>query len=179
MVRISLCLCNCFDSLVEVSSHRYLSNIYITIAHCDRSHIFLLGLFTASCELCDRTCRCRLGRLSACVGVNLCIEYHNVDVTSACENMVNTTESDIVSPSVTTEDPLGFLSKEVFLCKNVFCLVASASLKSCNQFLCCCTVGSTACESIQPFLTSSFNVCIVTVSYNIFNFCFQAITIAF
>ena len=28
--------------------------------------------------------------------------------------MVNTTESDIVSPSVTTEDPLRFLSKEVF-----------------------------------------------------------------
>ncbi len=29
--------------------------------------------------------------------------------------MVNTTESDIVSPSVTTEDPLGFLSEEVFV----------------------------------------------------------------
>ena len=139
--RISFCFSDCFNSLVEVSTHRDLCYVYIAIAHCDGSHIFLLGFFTASCELSDCTCRCRFRGLSACVGVNLCIEYHNVDVTSACENMVNTTESDIVSPSVTTEDPLGFLGQIIFLSKDFFCCVTSACFQSCDQFVCCCTVS--------------------------------------
>ena len=56
--------------------------------------------------------------LSACVGVNLCIEYHDVDVLAACKYVVNAAESDIVSPSVTAEYPLGFLSEEVFVLKD-------------------------------------------------------------
>ena len=61
--------------------------------------------------------RCGLGSLSACVGVNLGIEYHDVDILAASKYMVNTAESDIVCPSVTTEDPLGFLA-EVSLCSS-------------------------------------------------------------
>ena len=61
------------------------------------------------------------GGLSACVGVNLGIEYHYVDIFSAGKYVVNTAESDIVSPSVTTEDPLGFLSEEVFVLNDVSC----------------------------------------------------------
>ena len=45
--------------------------------------------------------------------------------------MVNAAETDIVSPSVTTEDPLGFLSQEIFLSKDFFCFVASACFQSC------------------------------------------------
>ena len=170
--RISLSLCNSFYSLVEVSTHGNLSNVYIAIAHSDGSHIFLLSLFTACSELSDSTCRCRLGRLSTCVRINLCIEYHNVDVTSTSENMVNTTESDIVSPSVTTEDPLGFLSQEIFLSKDFFCFVTSASFKSSNKFVCSSAVCSTYSKCIQPFLTSCLNVFVCSVSNNVFNFCF-------
>ena len=42
--------------------------------------------------------------------------------------MVNTTESDIVSPSVTTEDPLRFLSEEVFVLNDVFACIAVTSV---------------------------------------------------
>src|SRR5699024_9385742 len=106
--RISLSLCDRFYGLCVVSAHSDLSNVYIAVAHCDACQVFLLHFFTACCELCNCAGRCSFGRLSACVGVNLGIEYHDVDILSACENMVNTAESDIVSPSVTTEDPLGF-----------------------------------------------------------------------
>ena len=70
--------------------------------------------------------------------------------------MVNTAESDIVSPSVTTEDPLGFLSQEIFVSNDIFTNFAFASFQSCNQFICSNTVSSTYTISIQPFLTSSF-----------------------
>src|SRR5699024_5546452 len=76
--RISFCFCNSFNSLIEVSTHSDLCYVYITIAHSNGSHIFLLSLFTACSELCNSTCRCRFRRLSTCIGINYCIEYHYV-----------------------------------------------------------------------------------------------------
>ena len=90
--------------------------------------------------------------------------------------MVNTTESDIVSPSVTTKDPLGFLGEEVFLCKDLVSLVTSASLKSCNEFLCSCTICCAYSISIQPFLTSCLNILVCSVSYKVFDLLFQTAT---
>ena len=122
--RICFCFCNCFNSLVEVSTHSNLCYVYITIAHSDGSHIFLLNLFTACSELCNSTCRCRFRRLSACVGVNFCIEYHYVDILSGSQYMVNTAEADVVCPAVTAEYPLGFLSQEVFVLNDIFAYIA-------------------------------------------------------
>ena len=130
--RICFCFCKSFDTLIVISTHCDLCNIYIAVAHCDRSQVFLLHFFSACCELCNCSGRCSLGGLSASVGVNFCIEYHYVDILSACQNMVNAAASDIVCPSVTTEDPLGFLSQEIFLSKDFFGSVTSASFQSCN-----------------------------------------------
>ena len=46
--------------------------------------------------------------------------------------MVNTAESDIVSPSVTTEDPLGLLSQKVFVLYNILAEITVASFQSGN-----------------------------------------------
>ena len=115
------------ECLIVISAHSDLCYVYIAIAHCDRSKVFLLSFFSACRELSDSTSLSRLRRLSTCIRVNFCIEYHYVDVFSTCKYVVNTTESDIVSPSVTTEDPLGFLSKEVFLFYDIFACRALAS----------------------------------------------------
>ena len=40
-----------FNSLSVISTHGDLSYVYIAVRHCDACKIFLLGLFTASCEL--------------------------------------------------------------------------------------------------------------------------------
>ncbi len=122
--RICLCLSDCLYGLSHISTHGDLCYIYITIGHCDACKVFLLGLFTTSCELSDRTGLGSLGSLSTGVGVNLGIEYHDVDVFAGSKNMVNAAESDIVSPSVTTEDPLGLLSQEVFILNDVFADIA-------------------------------------------------------
>ena len=90
---------------------------------------------------------CSLGSLSACVGVNLGIEYHDVDILAACKYMVNTAESDIVCPSVTTEDPLGLLSQGKSLFFRISCaFVASACFQSSYQLVGSCAVGSAYCR---------------------------------
>ena len=90
--------------------------------------------------------------------------------------MVNTTESDIISPSVTTEDPLGFLGQIIFLSKDFFSSVTSACFQSSDELVCCCTVCCSNRECIQPFLTSFFNCFVLAFCFNSFNFCFEAIT---
>ena len=74
------------------------------------------------------------------------------------------------------EDPLGFLGQIVFLSKDLFSSVASTCFQSCDQFVCCCTVGCSNSECIQPFLAGFFNCFVFAICYNSFNFCFKAIT---
>ena len=107
---ICFCFSQSLNSLSHIATHTDLSNVYITIAHCNTSKVFLLGLFTACSELSYSTSLSRLGSLTTCIGVNLGIVNHDVDIFSGSQNVVYTAEADIVSPSVTTEDPLGFLS---------------------------------------------------------------------
>ena len=133
--RISLCLCDCLNGLSIISTHGNLSYIYIAVGHCNACKVFLLGLFTASCELSNCTGLCGLGILTAGVGVNLGIEYHNVDILARCQNVVYAAEADIVSPSVTTEDPLRLLSQECLVSNNVLAGRAVDAFQSCNQLV--------------------------------------------
>ena len=155
--RICLCLCDCFYALIEVSTHGDLCYIYITIAHSDRSQVFLLGLFTTSCELCYCTSRGSLRRLSTCVGVNLSIEYHYVDVLAGSKYMIEAAETDIISPTVTTEDPLALLSEEVLILYEILGKIIGLISKCCNELIRSCTVGSADSESIKPLLSDILN----------------------
>ena len=146
--RICLSLSDCLDGLVHISTHGDLCNVYIAVAHSDCSKVFLLNFFTACSELSNSTCRSSLGGLSACVGVNLSVEYHDVDILAACKYVVNAVESDIVSPTVTTEDPLGLLSQEIFVLDDVLACRAVNVLKSSYEFVSCSTVCSTDTECI-------------------------------
>ena len=130
--RICLCLSDSLNSLSVISTHGDLSYVYIAVRHCDACKIFLLGLFTASCELSYSTSLGSLGGLTAGVGVNLGIEYHNVDVLTGSKDMVYAAEADIVSPSVTTEYPLGLLSQIVLVCYDVLAGRAVNAFQSCN-----------------------------------------------
>ena len=176
--RICLCLCNCFHCLVEICTHCDLCNIYITIAHSNSCKVFLLRLFTTGRELCCCTCLSSFWRLSACVGVNFCIKYHDVDILTACQYVVNSTESDIVSPSVTTEDPLGFLRKEVFIFQQ-FCSLSTSAVtvfQSFYKLVCSCSVCCTYWECIQIFLSCCFHIIVCTVLYKFLYRCFESFT---
>ena len=87
---ICLGLSNRLDALVPVSAHGDLCDIYVAIAHSHSSEVFLLGLFTACCELGNCADRSSLGGLTACVGVNLSVEAEYVDVLAGSEDVVDT-----------------------------------------------------------------------------------------
>ena len=171
---ISFCLSDCLDSLVEVSADRDMSNIYVTVCDGHACEVFLLGLLAGCCELCDSTCSRSLGSLSACVGVNFCIEYHDVDITAGSENMVYTAVSDIICPAVTTEDPLALLSQEVLLCDDFLCIRGIDVSKSCNQCICCCSVLSTLLVCIEPSL--AFRCALAAFCDNVLNVSLEAFT---
>src|SRR5699024_5845738 len=74
-----------------------------------------------------------------------------------------------------TEYPLRFLAQEVFLCQDFFCLVASACFQCSDQFIGSCSVCSAASIGIQPFLSGSFHILVVSVCHYIFYFLFQTL----
>ena len=91
--------------LLGVSTHSDLSYINIAVSHSDLSEVFLLDFLTCCCELGNCSDRCSLGGLSAGVGVNFGIEYHDVYVFAGSEYVVNAAVTDIICPAVSAEDP--------------------------------------------------------------------------
>ena len=158
---ICLSLCNSLYSLLHVAAHVDMSYIYIAIGHCDTRKILLAGLLTTCSELCNCTGRSRLGGLSTCVGVNLSIEYHYVDVLAGSKYMIEAAETDIISPTITTEDPLALLSEEVLILYEILGKIIGLISKCCNELIRSCTVGSAYSESIKPLLSYILYRCIL------------------
>ena len=176
--RISLSLSDCFNGLVEVSTHCDLSYIDISICHSHSCKVFLLCLFSTCCELCCSTGLCSLGGLSTCIRINLCIKYHDIDILLACKHMVNTAVSDIVSPSVSSEDPLGLLSQEIFVLQNI-CLILAVTVtcfQSSNQLVCSCSVCSSHCICLKIFICCSLHCLILCLLCDLLNLCFQSVS---
>ena len=155
--RISLCLGNCLNSLSHISAHTNLCNIHIAIAG-NACKVFLLNVLAACSELCNSTCLGSLGGLAACVGVNLGIVYHDVDVLAGCQHVVYAAETDIVSPSVTAEYPLGLLSQEIFILNNVSADIAVNAVQNCNQLIGSSAVQSADAKCIKPLLAGCLHL---------------------
>ena len=136
---ISFCLSNCFYSLSRISTKCNLCYIYIAITHSDFSKALLANLFTGSSKLTNFTDIGSFRCLTTSIGVHLRIEYHYVYVLAGCKYMIQTTKSDIICPTVTTEDPYGLLSEVIFLSKNFFGFLTScicSFFKFSNQCFC-------------------------------------------
>ncbi len=71
--------------------------------------------------------------------------------------MVNTAVADIVSPSVTTEYPLGLLSQELLLLKDFLSCIGAVCCKSCYQSISCCAVLCADREGVDPLLSCCLN----------------------
>ena len=156
---VSFSFCKRFESLIHISAHSDLSNVYITVRHSDVSKVFLLDRLTSCCELSNLTDLRSLGCLTTGVGVNFGIEYHDVYVFAGCDYVVETTETDIVSPTVATEDPHGFLSEVVFFSEDRLASIAINLFEFCNVCFGSFFVCSTIVEGVNPSLCSSFELC--------------------
>ena len=149
------------EELVHVSAHCDLCNIYVAVGHSDFSKVLLADCLTCCRELSNLTDVGGLGSLSAGVGVNFGIEYHDVYVFTGSDNVVETAEADIVSPAVATEDPDGLLS-EVILFSEDFgsdSAAGSSSLfKLSDESLGCGRVSLAVVLGVKVCLSSSLEL---------------------
>ena len=98
-----------------------LRDINITVAHGDCRKVLLFDSLSGCGKLGNGTKRCRLGRLAACIGINLRIEYEDVDILAGGQRMVNAAEADIIGPAVAAEDPHGLLGKIILIGQRLLC----------------------------------------------------------
>src|SRR5574344_757553 len=103
---ISLSLAECLEALCIVSTHSNLSYINVTVCSSNHAKVLLLDALTLSSELSDSSERSSLRSLTTSVRVNLSINYEDVEVLTRSENVVETTVTDIVRSTVTTDNPL-------------------------------------------------------------------------
>jgi len=76
----------------------------VTVGDGLHREILLVGRLAAGGELGDRTQRGRLGRLAAGVRIHLGIHHQDVHVSSGRQHMIQTRRTDIVGPTVATDD---------------------------------------------------------------------------
>ena len=141
---VSFSFLNSLEELSLICAHCDLRDIDVAVAHCHHAEVLLLGPLACCRELCDRAGRCRLGSLTACVGVDFCVEYQDVDIRAGCDDMVETAVADIVRPTVAAEDPDGFLDQMSLICKSVFhsflhgfSAVGGKGFRKCSTVLLC------------------------------------------
>ena len=155
---ISGSLLECLKALSGISTHSNLSNIYIAVAHSDLSKVFLLNYLTGSGKLSNRTCRSSLRSLTACIRINLCIKYYDINVLILSDYVVKTAKTDIVSPTVTAEDKLILLSGIVLILKEINLSIISLAVKLCifessNKRICSLSICCGIFISIKPSLS--------------------------
>jgi len=127
-----------FDDLEVLSlacTHSYLGNVDVAVALGDHTEVFLADLLTAGSELGNSTCGGSLRGLSTSVGVNLGVNNNDVYIFAGSEYVVETTESDVVTPAVAAEDPLALLDHELLELDELLADVAAASFHHRNELV--------------------------------------------
>ena len=122
---VSLCLCDHLDRMSHIRTKRNLCHIYIAVAHCDLCKALLSNLFTGSCKLTNLTDIGSLGSLTAGIGIHLGIKYHHVYIITGSKYMIQAAKTDVISPSVSTEDPYRLLAEVILLLKRCLCIRTS------------------------------------------------------
>ena len=127
-------------------------NINISVGHCDLGEGLGLDLLACCRKLSDLADVGCLGSLTAGVGVDLSVEYEDVDVFAGSENVVNAAEADVECPAVAAEDPAALLVQEVLLLQQLCTGVAAAvELFECsNEILGSCLVCLAAVVGLEP-----------------------------
>ena len=109
----SLSLAECLQTLALVSTHSHLCYIYVAVGSLHETQVLLAHALAVGSKLSDGTDGRCLGSLTAGVGVNLGVDDEDVDILTRTDDMVQTTVTDVVGSTVTTDDPLAALHEVV------------------------------------------------------------------
>jgi len=100
--------------LLAVGTHGNAGDVDVAVAHAHKTEVLLGHAHTVGGKERDSTDRGGLGSLTAGVGVNFSIQHEDVDVAVLGNDVIQTAVTDVVSPSVTAEDPDGFIDEVIF-----------------------------------------------------------------
>ena len=91
--------------LEVVRAHRDLGDVDVAVRTRDRAEVLLGGPLAGGRELRHGAARRRLRGLATGVRVDLGVEDEDVDVPTGREDLVDTSEADVVGPAVAADDP--------------------------------------------------------------------------
>ena len=110
---VGLGLSEGLDGLSHIGTNTDGGDVDVSVTHSNLAEVLLEERLTTSGELGDGTHLSGLGLLTTSVGVHLGIEDHDVDVAAGGDDVVETTVTDIVGPTITTNAPVGDLRHDV------------------------------------------------------------------
>ena len=99
-------LADSLEGLCLVGTHGDLGNIYVTVSRCHQTEILLTDTLALCSKLCNGTEWSRFRALTACIRVNLSIEYEDIYIFARSDNVVETAVTDVVRSTITTDNPL-------------------------------------------------------------------------
>ena len=154
--------CNGFQCLLIVCTHGNLGHVNITVCHGDLSQVFLFHYFTCSGKLCHLSGLGSLGGLAAGIGINFGVEYQDIDVFTAGNDVIQAAVTDIIGPAVAAEHPHGGLHQHIFhVIQSGYIrfftagrVVIQSSFQFCNQGLGSLAGSGAVILSFQPCLGS-------------------------
>ena len=127
-----------------------LGYVYITVADGHHAQILLADLLTGSGELGNGAHRSGFGALAAGVGVYLGVQYQDVHVFTAGQDVVQTAVTNVVGGTVTAEDPLAAGSDEVLEFYEFLAGVAAAFFGQRDNLVCNLAGGGGILRGFQP-----------------------------
>src|SRR5690349_15774254 len=98
-------------TVVRAESHAGYVDVAVVDGH--QREILLASGLAAGGEFGDRASWRRLGHLAAGVGVDLRVEYEDVDVAAGSEHVIEAAITDVVGPAVAADDPDALLDQIV------------------------------------------------------------------
>ena len=102
---------------IRVQSHR--RHVHVAVRHRHQTHLLLVRQLTASSELLHCRHRGSLRLLASRVRVHFRIQNHDVHILARRQHVVHTSVTDIVRPTVSSNDPLTDLLEQIALGSNL------------------------------------------------------------
>ena len=88
-----------------VCAHCDSRDVHVAVRDCLHCQIFARCAFPGRGELRDRAKRRRFRGLSTSVGVDLGVEYEDVDVASRRQHVIESAVADVIGPSIAAHQP--------------------------------------------------------------------------
>ena len=101
------------EGLESVRAHGDRGDIDVAVAHAHEPEVLLGEMLAAGGEFRHGSARGRLRGLSAGVGVDFGVEDEDVHVAAGGDDVVESAVTDVIGPSVATEDPDGLVHEVI------------------------------------------------------------------